>query len=333
MPPAPIPPLADSPPLADIPARADGPPLSDIPPPADIPARSARPLPAQAHRILRISRVVTDLARAEAFYRDALAFRTIRRGPIDPTTRQALGTGNAQQTVMRLNQQEIALIRFTEPGRPYPADSHSNDLWFQHLAIVVADMHQAYAHLSEQPGWRPITRDGPALLPPANGAVRAFKFRDPDGHPLELLWFPPGKGRPLWQHPPSGSVFLGIDHSALSIQATTPSLTFYRRIGLTVGSRSFNHGPAQDHLDGLDQTQVRVTGLRPIDPDSTGLELLAYTRPGRSAILGPPTDTATDWVTLAVTPPPAPTPQAVRDPDGHLLLLVAQCATSTGAPA
>jgi hypothetical protein len=33
---------------------------------------------------------------------------------------------------------------------------------------------------------------------PRNGSVQAFKFRDRDGHPLELLYFPPGQGRPIW---------------------------------------------------------------------------------------------------------------------------------------
>ena len=33
----------------------------------------------------------------------------------------------------------------------------------------------------------------------APGGVAAFKFRDPDGHPLELIQFPAGVGDPRWQ--------------------------------------------------------------------------------------------------------------------------------------
>ena len=44
---------------------------------------------------------------------------------------------------MRLGTQDIALVRFTVPGRPYPRDSRSDDLWFQHLAIVVDDLEQS----------------------------------------------------------------------------------------------------------------------------------------------------------------------------------------------
>ena len=80
------------------------------------------------------------------------------------------------------------------PGPPYPAGSRSPDLWFQHFAIVVSDMDAAYARLRAA-GVPPISFGGPETLPEQNGGVRAFKFREPDGHPLELLWFPPGQGR------------------------------------------------------------------------------------------------------------------------------------------
>jgi len=104
-------------------------------------------------------------------------------------TLATLGWANAdaEEVVMRLGAQDIGLLRFARQGRPYPRDSRSDDLWFQHLAIVVNDMDAAYAHLSLSAVWRPISDGGPQLLPPSNGAVRAFKFRDPDGHPLELL--------------------------------------------------------------------------------------------------------------------------------------------------
>ena len=170
----------------------------------------------QAERILRISRVVSDLDRAEAFYRDGLGFRVIARGRSDQATLAALGVGDgAVEVVMRLGAEDIALVKFAKRGRPYPRDSRSDDLWFQHLAIVVNDMDLAYVHLSSHAGWCPISEGGPQLLPPSNGAVRAFKFRDPDGHPLELIWFPPAHGRAVWHQKVSGALFLGIDHSAL----------------------------------------------------------------------------------------------------------------------
>jgi catechol 2,3-dioxygenase-like lactoylglutathione lyase family enzyme len=289
----------------------------------------------QVERIVRISRVVSDLGRAEAFYRDGLGFRIIAQGPLDEATLATLdaGAGAAEEIVMRLGAQDIALVRFAAPGRPYPADSRSDDLWFQHLAIVVNDMDAAYAHLCSQGGWQPVSEGGPQLLPPANGAVRAFKFRDPDGHPLELIWFPPGQGRPVWHEAAGTASFLGIDHSALAVAATPRSLGFYRALGLRVSERSLNHGPAQARLDGVPGALVQVTGLRPAAAIGPGLELLGYDPPGRPAGMVFANDVAADWVTLAVSSPSGTLPCTVRDPDGHRLVLVDQGAGAIGLPA
>jgi catechol 2,3-dioxygenase-like lactoylglutathione lyase family enzyme len=289
----------------------------------------------KAERIVRISRMVSDLDRAEAFYRDALGFRAVGRGRVDATTLAVLGGGGAgaEEVVMRLGAQDIGLVRLTGPCRRYPPDSRSNDLWFQHLAIVVTDMDAAYAQLSLHSGWRPISEGGPQLLPPSNGALRAFKFRDPDGHPLELLWFPSGQGRAVWHAGETSAPFLGIDHSALAVASTPRSLRFYRALGFRVSDRSFNRGPAQARLDGLAGARVRVTGLRPASTAGPGLELLGYHPPGRSAPMSCPSDMRTDWVTLTVSSMPGASPRAVRDPDGHRLVLVGQGGGATGLPA
>jgi catechol 2,3-dioxygenase-like lactoylglutathione lyase family enzyme len=260
----------------------------------------------RATRILRIEREVADLDVSEAFYRDALGFVATGRG--------------ARQRTMRLGGDTIALVRRESRSRSVPAAC--NDLWFQHLAIVVGDMDAACRHLMEF-GPVPISAHGPSLLPPSNGSVRAFKFRDPDGHPLELIWFPPGQGRAVWQA--GGGLFRGIDHSAISAAGTWRSAVFYGRLGLRVTARSCNHGPAQDALDGIAPARVRVTGIRPASADGPGLELLAYRPPGRR---GPAR--MTDRVAIEVRTLFGPRCRQVRDPDGHRLLLVAQ---GTGVPA
>jgi catechol 2,3-dioxygenase-like lactoylglutathione lyase family enzyme len=281
-------------------------------------------------RIMRISRVVADLDRAEAFYRDAIGFRTTGRGPLEAATLTALGVAgdSAEAVSMQLGAQEIALVRFREHGRPYPPGSQSNDLWFQHLAIVVNDMEAAHAHLCQFAAWKPISDAGPQVLPPANGRVQAFKFRDPDGHPLELIRFPSHENRAGVSGP-----FLGIDHTAISIAATQRSLAFYRALGFRVSDHSLNRGPAQARLDGLPDATVEVTGLRPTDADSVGLELLAYRPPGRQIGDCSPNDGLTDWITLEIAQATERLPRAVRDPDGHLLLLVDHGFASIGAPA
>ena len=55
--------------------------------------------------------------------------------------------------------------------------SRSNDLWFQHLAIVVSDIDRAYA-IALRAGASPISA-GPQLLPawnPNAGGIRAVLF-------------------------------------------------------------------------------------------------------------------------------------------------------------
>jgi catechol 2,3-dioxygenase-like lactoylglutathione lyase family enzyme len=285
----------------------------------------------RAQAVARISRVVADLDRAEAFYRAALGFTPVARARLEPDVRAILGAGDAEQAVLRLGAQEIALVRFDRPGAPPPAHSRSDDLWFQHLAIAVGDMRAAYAHLAAQAGWRPISEHGPELLPPANGSVQAMKFRDPDGHPLELLWFPPGAGRAAWRR--GEAMFLGIDHTALAVSHTPRSAGFYRGLGFAVSARSLNHGPAQSRLDALPQAQVRITALRPPSAASAGIELLRYRPAGRAMPRAGLNDGLTDWITLAVEPPPPGGVMAMRDPDGHLLVLAAPGGGASGAAA
>jgi catechol 2,3-dioxygenase-like lactoylglutathione lyase family enzyme len=262
---------------------------------------------ARAWQVHRISRVVADLAGAERFYRDALGFQTDRTSTLDPATATDVDLPEAAQIEMRLGGETIVLVQAA--NRTPPADSRSNDLWFQHLAIVVADMDAAYAQLSRASGWRPITEGGPQRLPEANGGVRAFKFRDPDHHPLELIWFPPGQGRPVW-HQLSDALFLGIDHTALA--ATPPAVAFYQSLGFQIAARSLNEGPAQSKLDAIPDARAHITSLRPSSPRGPGIELLCYDPPGRPADLAHPTQ----WTTIT-----ASATRVLRDPDGHLLRL------------
>ena len=281
-------------------------------------------------RVLRISRVVADLDRAEAFYRDGLGFERTERGPGDPALAGLLGIAGAssEQAVMRLGAEEVALVRFDPAGAPYPAGSRSDDLWFQHLAIVVDDMDAAFRRLQALSP-QPISTRGPERLPPDNGGVIAFKFRDPDGHPLELLQFPPGQGRQVWKEhaKTAAGPCLGIDHSAMAVAATARSLRFYRRLGFRVAAHSLNDSPAQSRLDGVPGARVRVTSLRPRSTAGAGLELLAYAPPGRPAPATAPNSATTDWVTLQWVGAPLPggrPAEVSRDPDGHMMLLVAQ---------
>ena len=96
---------------------------------------------------------------------------------------------------LRLGEEQLELMQFLgAPRTTQPIDSHSNDRWFQHIAIIVSDMSAAYARLQSQ---RRDASSGPQRLPdwnPTPGGIEAFYFRDPDGHNLEVLAFPPDKG-------------------------------------------------------------------------------------------------------------------------------------------
>lgn len=171
------------------------------------------------------------------------------------------------------------------PGRPIPADSRSNDRWFQHICLVVAAIEPVLERL------RPLIAAGtlpppissaPQRLPDWNAAaagIVAYKLRDPEGHPLELLQFPPGKGDARWHTSGADALVLGIDHSAIGIADSAVSRRFYSEaLGLRLAGDGENSGIEQDHLDGLEGTRVRIGSLR--CPSGAGVEGLDYREPG-----------------------------------------------------
>jgi catechol 2,3-dioxygenase-like lactoylglutathione lyase family enzyme len=225
---------------------------------------------------------VADLDRAVAFYATVLDFapspeRTIAGD--DLARFEGVAAPRARLARLRLGDETIDLVQYvTPPGRPLPADSRSNDRWFQHIAIIVSDMDRAYARLVAH-GVEPVSA-GPQRLPdwnPQAGGIRAFYFHDPDRHVLEILQFPPGKGAAKWQAP-SGRLFRGIDHTAIVVADTTASLRFYRDVlGLAVAGESENYGIEQERLNDVGGARLRITGLRA--GSGPGIELLEYLAP------------------------------------------------------
>ena len=256
-----------------------------------------------------IGMTVSDLDRSVAFYSDVLAFKKISDVEVDGDEYDRLwGVFGLRARVvrMRLGEQKLELIQFLSPPdiRSIPVPSYSNDLWFQHFAIVVRDMDEAWAQLRKHHVRQISPR--PQTIPKSNEAaagIKAIKFRDPDGHNLELLWFPEGKGNPVW-HRPTTALFLGIDHTAMTVRRTENSIKFYRDLlGMTVAGGSLNVGTEQERLDSLSGAKVRVTGLKTV-VGTPGVEFLEYELPAAGRPM--PTDTrATDlwhWqVTLVVS--------------------------------
>lgn len=231
--------------------------------------------------IERIGMTVASLQRTETFYRNALGFHTVGSGIIhDVNTERLLGVpATAHTLTMALGDEQIEFVAFASRGRPYPRGSRSPDLWFQHFAIVVSDMDAAYARLRTE-RFETISQGGPQTLPAEDGAVRAFKFRDPDGHPLELLYFPPGQGRAVWSARREAGPTIGIDHTALCISSSPASRVFYETLlGMKTAYEVLNQGPAQERLDNTFAARVRITGLRPESVRGPGIELLDYRAP------------------------------------------------------
>jgi catechol 2,3-dioxygenase-like lactoylglutathione lyase family enzyme len=265
-----------------------------------------------------ISLTVGNLDTAEAFYTKALGFERVSPPADDPAMARFFGSRRLVTLRLRRGRQQLELAAFDPPGRPYPALSRSNDLWFQHCALVTNDMDRDYARLLEF-SFEPISRHDPLTLP---GGIVAYKFRDPDSHPLELIQFPHA-------NPVTAG---GIDHSAIAVSDAEQSVAFYEGLGLSMQARQVNTGPAQDALDGVDGTMVDVVALKP-KAASPHLELLCYRAPrGRRNSPALPCDIQAARLVFAVDVIPdtfEATPLAdggraalLEDPDGHCMILL-----------
>jgi catechol 2,3-dioxygenase-like lactoylglutathione lyase family enzyme len=204
---------------------------------------------------------------------------------------------------MQLGNEHLDLTQYlAPPGRPIPVDSRSNDLWFQHIAIVVRDMDQAFDKLRALKVQ--FVSTGPQTLPPsikAAAGIKAFYFRDPDQHNLEIIYFPPGKGDPRWQVK-TDNLFLGIDHTAIAISSTNASLHFYRDLlGLRRGGESENFGTEQEHLNQVFGAHLRITGMR--SDSGPGVEFLEYLTPrdGRTWPADVHANDIVHWQTMIAT--------------------------------
>jgi catechol 2,3-dioxygenase-like lactoylglutathione lyase family enzyme len=284
-----------------------------------------RPIPIR--RLASFGLTTPDATRLSEFYRRVLGFRLLeseRRSGTDFERLMGV-TGGASAISLGLGDDVVECLQFDRPGRPYPADAVSSDLRFQHFAIVVADIDLAYQKLVSIGGWTAISIDGAQHLPASSGGVAAFKFRDPDGHPLELLAFPDGQMPAHWKARANGNLFLGIDHSAIGVADSAASIAFYEALGLRVAARSLNTGLEQERLDAVSDAEVEVTALEP-EQATPHVELLCYrsVARGERTVVGS-NDVAATRLIFDVNAPSSAraTSQALIDPDGHRLVISA----------
>jgi catechol 2,3-dioxygenase-like lactoylglutathione lyase family enzyme len=311
------------------------------------PAQDFDPNRLGVSRIDRMGLTVSNLVAAQRFYTEALGFRTIglkRRQGEAFAALTGLDKACATAAVMRLGEQTMELVQFARAGQPYPEPRAANDPWFRHFAIAVSDMNGAFAQLTRLAA-APISNGGPQRLPPSTGDVTAYKFRDPDGHPLELSHAP--KSHWARARLSTDQSTLGIDHSALAVADLDASIHFYTfGLGLCLGPPALNQGAEQARLDGLDDPIVDIATLTTIER-GPHLELLFYRKPKSSA---PPLkmnvdDVAATRLVMHTSGLHQTTERALaagatrlshrivesetsrtvllRDPDGHLLQLIA----------
>jgi catechol 2,3-dioxygenase-like lactoylglutathione lyase family enzyme len=228
-----------------------------------------------------VGMTVSDMDRSVDFYSRVLSFEKVSDVEVTGDDYERLeGVFGLRIRVvrMRLGDEFIELTEYLAPkGRPVPVDSRSNDRWFQHIAIITSDMDKAYALLRQNKVEHAST--GPQRLPDWNknaGGIKAFYFRDPDKHWLEILQFPEGKGDQKWQR--KDKLFLGIDHTAIVVSDTEASLKFYRdTLGLHIAGTSENYGTEQEHLNNVFGARLRITALRAAS--GPGVEFLEYIAP------------------------------------------------------
>lgn len=295
-----------------------------------------------------IGLTVGDLNRELYFYTNTLPFELVSISEASGKEQNALlGLKNVKLRVatLKLGDERITLTEHLgRKGKPIPSDSRSFDRWFQHIAIVVRDMDTAYARLLEHKVIHVST--APQTLPDWNrdaGGIKAFYFRDPEDHVLEIIWFPNDKGDPKWQQP-TDKLFLGIDHTAIVVGDTDRSLAFYRdQLGFRVAGGAHNYGAEQEHLNQVFGARLRITALKA--ERGPGIEFLEYITPpgGRPLPADAKASDLAFWNTQLVVdefasqtatlraagakivskPDGNSRAQIIRDPDGHALQLSA----------
>jgi catechol 2,3-dioxygenase-like lactoylglutathione lyase family enzyme len=324
------------------------------------PVGAREPLPGDVARVKTIGFTVADLDRETEFFVKVLQFEKIAEFRLvgsEYDRMQGVFNVNMRVVHLQLGDQIVELTSYVAPptGRPIPLPSFSNDLWFEHMAIVVRDMDAAYKRLQDA-NVRQISAQ-PITIPQSNAGaagIKAIKFHDPESHALELIYFPPGKGNPSWQRP-TNRLMLGIDHTAMTVGSTEQSVAFYKELlGFDAGAATFNKGTTQEVLDNLfNDTCVVTPMLPPRAPPH--VEFLDYRSPpgGRPMPVDTKSNDLWHWQTTLVskdlhglmdrlqkagaqfiTPEAVIIPQEaqaklgfkksvmIRDPNGHALRLV-----------
>jgi catechol 2,3-dioxygenase-like lactoylglutathione lyase family enzyme len=259
----------------------------------------------QVTKVEAVGITVKEMDRSLKFYTEVLGFKKISDNEYTGESFEKLQGVfglNIRVARLQLGDEFIELTDYlTTGGRSIPEDAKSNDLFFQHIAIVVSDMDKAYQQVKKYNVEYVST--SPQTLPKSISAaegIKAFYFHDPDNHNLELIYFPKGKGQEKWQNS-NGKIFLGIDHTAIGVSSTENSHTFYMDLlGIERKGDSWNKGNEQEHLNNVESASLHITGYRAAS--GPGVEFLQYINPGPGKAY--PSDSRADdiwhWQTILI---------------------------------
>ena len=260
----------------------------------------------QVTKVETVGITVKEMGKSVKFYTEVLGFKKISDNEYQGESFEKLeGIFGINMRVVRLQlgDEFIDLTDYlTTGGRSIPEDQKSNDLSFQHIAIVVRDMDKAFQQVKKYNVEYVST--SPQILPksiPGAEGIKAFYFHDPDNHNLELIYFPKGKGQDKWQIN-NGKIFLGIDHTAIGVSNTENSQKFYQDLlDIERKGDSWNKGIEQEHLNNVEGASLHITGFRAAA--GPGIEFLQYLKPGPGRLY--PADSRADdlwhWQTTLVT--------------------------------
>ncbi len=204
----------------------------------------------QAQKITKVGAIcitVKELAPSLKFYTNVLQFKHIGTEDFYGESHEQLFAKfgiHYKIAHLQLGDEYVDLIDYlTSGGRSIPETQQSNDLAFQHIAIVVKDMDAAFKTLQKHNVEFVSTM--PQTIPLSNAAaagIKAFYFHDIDNHNLELIYFPKGKGKAKWQNT-GKEIFLGIDHTAIGVSNTSNSLQYWvNNLSLEKKGESHNTG-------------------------------------------------------------------------------------------
>ena len=182
--------------------------------------------------------VTADPARLAAFYR-AIGFDVGEAAPIPAAEMELLGPARRAVRASRCRSAEAASISMTSTIRVAPIPlTRPPAISCSSTSRSSPTMWRPHGAARATPARRRSAETGPVTLPKSAGGVTAVKFRDPEGHPLEFLQFPPGANAD-WK----GAGIMGIDHSAISVGDVAASRRFYARHGLSEGGRDGQSRP------------------------------------------------------------------------------------------